>query len=106
MLDKTCLHGNKWDECCFGCKLWQYTRAWRRHWVDDGEFYKGGHGIYCDLWTIASSAPYGRCQNKHGYDLYHKGSFVLHGGTVGQLKKVVADAMAEQWGQVRSEAVT
>ena len=66
---------------------WEYTRTWRRHYIDDGEMYSTE--IHHYLWDISSSAPYGFIQEKHGYDLYHKGKFVQHGKTVKELKTVV-----------------
>lgn len=66
---------------------WQYTRTWRRHWVDDGEIY-GADEIHCYLWDISSSAPYGQYQDKQGYDLYHKGKLIKHGKTVKELKQI------------------
>ena len=68
---------------------WEYTRTWRMHYIDDGEYY--GTGKHWRLWEICSSAPYGEIQGKHGYDLYYKAKFVKHGKTVKELKIYAAE---------------
>lgn len=70
---------------------WEYSRSWRAHYIDDGVYYSNSDTKHRQLWTIASSAPYGCYQNKYGYDLYHKGKFVKHGKTVKELKTYVAE---------------
>lgn len=67
---------------------WEYSRTWRRHYIHDGEYYRYKKERLTYLWEIVSSAPYGYIQDKHGYDLYHKGKFIQHGETVKELKQV------------------
>lgn len=69
---------------------WEYTRNGRTHYIDDGEIY--GTEKHWRLWEISSSAPYGFCQGKYGYDLYHKSKFVKHGKTVKELKILVKES--------------
>ncbi len=66
---------------------WEYSRTRRKHYINDGEVYATGQ--HWNLWEICSSAPYGFIQEKHGYDLCHKGKFIQHGKTVKELKIVV-----------------
>jgi hypothetical protein len=69
---------------------WQYSRSWRKHYVDDGKFYEEklratiSHWRY--LYEIVDLTPYGFTHqlNKEGYDLYHKK--IGHGKTVKELK--------------------
>lgn len=75
-----------WNCVCLKCS-WQYTRNCRKHYIYDGEFYT--NGPHHHLWEICSSAPYGQYQDKHGYDLYHKGKLLEHGKTVKELKLIV-----------------
>lgn len=82
-----CPHGDKYENCVYGCKLWSYTRNNRKHYIDDGVVYASGPHWY--LWEIYSSAPYGNIQAKHGYDIYHKGKKIKHGKTVKELKQFV-----------------
>ncbi len=70
---------------------WEYSRNWRTHWIDDGEYYGKTSAPYWQLWAIASAAPYGFAQGKHGYDLYHKSKKIMHGKTVKELKLYVAE---------------
>ena len=67
---------------------WEYSRNQRRHYVHDGKYYTSGQNHH--LWDIRSSAPYGFIQEKHGYDLYHKGKLIKHGKTVKELKLLVS----------------
>ena len=96
MIGKTCVHDEKWDECVFGCKLWEYTRTGRKHYIDDDEYPSYNDGPYWNTWVIADTcgAMTGIAGSK-GYDLYHRGKKIKHGKTVKELKKVVADAMAD-----------
>lgn len=71
---------------------WEYTRTRRTHYVFDGKYYGNSDTKYWQLWAIASSAPYGQIQAKHGYDLYHKAKFVKHGKTVKELKIYVSES--------------
>ncbi len=72
-----------WNCECIKC-LWTYTLTYRSHRINDGTCYASGPHSY--LWEICSSAQYGNCQGKHGYDLYHKGKLIKHGKTVKELK--------------------
>ena len=88
-----CPHGKLYEKCCYGCKLWAYTRTWRRHEINDGECY--GEGVHVYLWDISSAAPYGHYQGKYGYDLYYKGKLIKHGQTVKDLKQFVQKKYSE-----------
>ena len=99
MIEQTCIHGEKWGECVFGCKLWEYTRTGRKHYIDDIEYSCYDDGPYWNTWVIADTCGgISGIAGSKGYDLYCKGKKIKHGKTVKELKKVVADAMAEQWG--------
>lgn len=84
---KECCHGYKYEKCRFGCKLWSFTRTWRTHYIDNGEYYAKEWQNHWRLWEICSSAPYGTIQGKYGYDLYYKGKLRKHGKTVKELKQ-------------------
>lgn len=74
---------------------WEYSRSWRKHWIDeDGTIYKGK--FY--LWDILNCTPYGFVNqyDGQGYDLYHKGKFIKHGKTVKELKIYVADQALQE----------
>ena len=69
---------------------WQYSRTWRKHWIDvDGEIYKGAF----HLWDILNCTPYGMVNqyNNQGYELYCKGKFIKHSKTVKELKLYVEE---------------
>lgn len=82
-----CCHRTLYEDCVFGCRLWEYSRTYRRHIIRDDNCY--GDGCHCYLWEICSSAPYGQYQSKYGYDLYYKGKLIKHGKTVKELKQIV-----------------
>ena len=84
-----CFHDFKYKNCPYGCKMWDYSSTWRRHYINNGEFYSFGKNESYYLWEIRSSAPYGSIQEKHGYDLYYKGKEIRHGKTVKELKRIV-----------------
>ena len=67
---------------------WQYSRSQRKHYVDNGDFYKERH-----LYEIVDLTPYRFTHqlNKEGYDLYHKGKKIGHGQTVKELKARVVE---------------
>lgn len=72
---------------------WEYSRTWRKHYIDDGTIYTSGK--HCYLWEICSAAAYGFVQGDNGYDLYHKGRFGKHGKTVKELKLYVEQVLKD-----------
>lgn len=82
-----CCHEYLYEDCKFGCKLWEFSTTYRRHIIRDDNNY--GEGCHVYLWEICSAAPFGFSQDKCGYDLYYKGKLVKHGKTVKELKQYV-----------------
>lgn len=82
-----CYHGELYQKCVFGCKLWQYTRTGRKHYIDTEDYQSFDNGPYWNLWVIADTCGSFRgIAGSEGYDLYHKGKLVKHGKTVKELK--------------------
>ena len=92
-----CCHGTLYQDCVFSCRLWQYTRTYRRHYIYDGEFYNIEGTIHNHLWEISSTCgSYVHPPNRDGYDLYHKGKLIKHAKTVKELKIHVTELSPKQ----------
>ncbi len=92
-----CCHNTLYQDCVFSCKLWEYTRTGRKHYIDADDYKSYADGPYWNLWVIADSCgPYSGIAGSEGYDLYHKGKLIKHGKTVKELKKHVTELSQRQ----------
>lgn len=86
-----CFHGTLYEDCVFGCKLWEYTQTGRKHYIDTESFDSYSDGPYWNLWVITDSGGCYCVAGSQGYDLYHKGKKIKHGKTVKELKQFVTE---------------
>lgn len=86
-----CCHGTLYQNCVFGCKLWEYTRTYRKHYITDEDYTSYEDGLYWNLWVITDAGGCYCIAGKNGYDLYHKGKKIKHGKTVKELKIFVTE---------------
>ncbi len=94
----TCCHGYKYEDCVFGCKLWQYTRTNRKHYINTESYDSYSDGPNWNLWVIADTSGCYSIAGSQGYDLYHKGKLIKHRKTVKKLKQIVMDMQVEAGG--------
>jgi len=51
-----CCHGTLYQNCVFGCKLWEYTRTYRKHYITDEDYTSYEDGLYWNLWSLLTLA--------------------------------------------------